>query len=553
MPDITTKTFSLRAADICVALACALIAAAAVHGMHYMLPLGIGINTDLQNYAQILEVHRHPELFAADPAGQLFPFDPGVPNLLSILAELFPGETSAVSLLSAGGVAIFCHLLCWYLGGRILFGSPSLAIVLSLVSSITWYWSFGTYWGCAHEEPIPRLFFNALWPFLVILACKGLDRTWPRYVLCLLTGLAVCIHSVSTLMCGGMFLTVFFLLPAQGWQGWRRGSIVRHLGSTAVCVILYALPVLTFLSLRVPVETPVPGALSLFREIFAVRFGKDYSHPWSDLAGTLIQYATQAPVLTLAFVAMVFLFVRRNNLSGYSLALARLLPLMVAGIAAVTLVCALEMTLAAHFGRMHMSQEILRGTRFLIPVSLLALCCVLSLVWRRLPGWTCTVLPLLLAGTLFVASPDRMMCALRASADLLLQGETTREDVVSLVEHNRLELEALQAVERLVPRNEPIFSPDNTMSVRYVARYPLHPVHKDGNIIYYCRDYALGTQWLREQTALAAKEPLTDIWQSTETRWMLVNTRTWQDLGRNARLTPVFANRDWLLFHNNKP
>ena len=255
----------------------------------------------------------------------------------------------------------------------------------------------------------------------------------------------------------------------------------------------------------------------------------------------------------LAFAAMVFLCVRRNTLSGYSLALARLLPLMVAGIAAVTLVCALEMTLAARFGRMHMSQEILRGTRFLIPVSLLAICCVLSLVWRRLPGWTCTVLPLLLAGTLFVVSPDRMMCALRVSADLLVQGETTRADVVSLVEHNRLELEALQAIERLVPQNEPVFSPDNTMSVRYVARHPLHPVHKDGNIIYYCRDYALGTQWLREQTALAAREPLTDIWQSTNTRWMLVKTRTWQDLGRNARLTPVFANRDWLLFHNNKP
>ena len=47
------------------------------------------------------------------------------------------------------------------------------------------------------------------------------------------------------------------------------------------------------------------------------------------------------------------------------------------------MLCALEMWLARHLGRQNMSQEILRGTRFLVPLSWLLLTCLLSLYWRR--------------------------------------------------------------------------------------------------------------------------------------------------------------------------
>ena len=114
---------------------------------------------------------------------------------------------------------------------------------------------------------------------------------------------------------------------------------------------------------------------------------------------------------------------------------------------------------------------------------------------------------------------------------------------------NARELDALWAIKRLVPKNEPIFSPDNALSVRYVLRHPLHPVHKDGIILYYARDYALAWQWLREQEAFERDDSLDSIWRSTRTKWMLVSKKTLSQRGAELSLAPVYENRDWALLH----
>lgn len=517
----------------------------AIQGVLFLCPMGCGITSDLQNYAQILETGRHPELFAADPLVHLLPRDPGVPNLLTMLAELFPADTAALSLILAGGPALFCQLFGWYVCATIFFRQSSLAAILSLVCSITWYWCFGTYWGAAHAEPLPRIFYNALWPFLLLCACKGLDKTWPRLVLCLITGCSVFVHSVSAFMCGGIFLAIFFLVPAHGW---KKGHLLHHLASTAACVLLFALPVLCFLSLHVPLESPLPGAWNLMRATYAQRFAEDWNSVWPDLFSCLQHYSTQIPLLPAGLAAMLLLYRQRHSLPDDCRSLARLLPLMPVGMAAVCLACALEMTLAPHLGRMPMSQEILRGTRFLVPVCLLAITCVLSLYWRRLPGWCGWLTAFALMLGILLLSPDKMMVAARCSLGQTL-GLPVEQTAARLHTGNALELEALQAIERMVPHSEPVFTPDNALSVRYVARHPLHPVHKDGNILYYARDYALATQWLREQQALAAGQELTAVWQSTETQWLLVRTKTWATQHRGSSSLPVFANRDWLLFH----
>ena len=60
--------------DFFVALACALFSYAAVQGILLLCPMGCGINTDLQNYAQVLEVSRNPAPFARQiPWSTIFP------------------------------------------------------------------------------------------------------------------------------------------------------------------------------------------------------------------------------------------------------------------------------------------------------------------------------------------------------------------------------------------------------------------------------------------------------------------------------------------------
>ena len=529
--------------DFFVALACALFSYAAVQGILLLCPMGCGINTDLQNYAQVLEVSRNPAPFAADPLVNYLPHDPGLPNLLTILAGLFPKDTTAISLVLAGGLAIFAQLFCWYICGRVLFGRAGLAVLLTLLSSITWYWCFGTYWGATHEEAVPRIFFNALWAFLLLLSCRGLERSMPRYLCCILTGLGVFVHSVSAFMCGGIFLTLFFLLPVGGWKH----NVLRHLASILLCVVLLALPILAFLGMRVTLEAPFPGSYNLVRTIFAARFAHDWGNVWERLLEQILLFSTTTPLIPLALAAMVFLFLKRRELPESCRPLATLLPLMLIGVAAVCLVCSLEMYLAPRLGRMSMGQEILRGTRFIIPVCLVAITCVLLLFWRRLPPWSCTTLVLATTIVLLCVSPDRMVLAARyyvcQTLHLPAQGaaEQMRRD-------NTTELDALLAIKRLVPKSEPIFSPDNTLSVRYVARHPLHPVHKDGIILYYARDYALAWQWLREQEAFARNDSLSSIWESTNTKWMLVHKHTLAQRGPEISLAPVYENSDWLLF-----
>lgn len=529
--------------DFFVALACALFSYAAVQGILLLCPMGCGINTDLQNYAQVLEVSRNPAPFAADPLVNYLPHDPGLPNLLTMLADLFPADNAAISLVLAGGLAIFAQLFCWYICGRVLFGRAGLAVLLTLLSSITWYWCFGTYWGATHEEAVPRIFFNALWAFLLLLSCRGLERSMPRYLCCILTGLGVFVHSVSAFMCGGIFLTLFFFLPVGGWKH----NVLRHLASILLCVVLLALPILAFLGMRVTLEAPFPDSYNLVRTIFAARFD-DWGNVWERLAEYILLFSTATPLIPLALAAMVLLFVKRRELPENCRPLATVLPLMLVGVVAVCLVCALEMYLSPRMGRMSMGREILRGTRFIIPVCLVAITCALFLFWRRLPRWSCVSLTLATALVLLCVSPDKMVLAARyyVCQTLHLPAEGAAEH---MRRDNSTELDALLAIKRLVPKSEPIFSPDNTLSVRYVARHPLHPVHKDGIILYYARDYALAWQWLWEQEALARNDSLFSIWESTNTKWMLVHKHTLAQRGPEISLVPVFENSDWVLLH----
>ena len=111
-------------------------------------------------------------------------------------------------------------------------------------------------------------------------------------------------------------------------------------------------------------------------------------------------------------------------------------------------------------------------------------------------------------------------------------------------------MDAMQAIVRLVPQNEIIFAPEDTMAVRYIARHPLQAVHKDGNIIYYARDIAQARIWLREQKMLAARpDSIISVWLESDAKWLLVRKtgRYWSALAQNQTFGVVFENADWQL------
>lgn len=544
-----TPRFSNLAVDLVVALLTAAFCWLAVRGLLVLSPLGVGMSSDLQNYAQILEATLHPELFVHDPVGALLPRDPGVPNMLTELAPFFSGANMAESLILAGGTAIFCQIFGWYVFGRLVFGSPALSAFLAVVGSTTFYWAFGTYWGACHEEAVPRIFFNALWPFFLLAGTWAMRSVKIRLALSLALGLSIFVHSVSALMLGGMFLTVFLLRPVKHRNAStfvlsansrrpRPGGLLKHLASTFACTFLYAVPVAAFLILRTPINNPDPASLELLRQMFELRFARDWGDIWGGFAKNVLPLVVDFPLLPLGALALIFILYKQDRLEGPARDLPLLMPFLLVGMLAVVLVCQAEIVLAPRFSRMSMSLEILRGTRFLVPMSLLCLAIALSLYIHRIPRLLSGAVALAAALVLFLVSPDKVVLAARMEVRDAL-GLEREMDAQAIVEAGQSELEALDAVEKNVPRDETVFAPMDAMSVRYVLKHPLEPVHKDGNILYHTRSMEPGRAWLDIQTGLR-KDPRSalEAWGKSPARWMLSpRANLPEDFGRNENET----------------
>ena len=105
--------------------------------------------------------------------------------------------------------------------------------------------------------------------------------------------------------------------------------------------------------------------------------------------------------------------------------------------------------------------------------------------------------------------------------------------------------------------DELVFAPEDSLGVRYVARRALLPVHKDGSLLYHCREVTLGAQWLAHQQALrSGSKTIFQVWLESPAPWMLVRTQVLDAAGLSARnptvgclpVHLVYANADWQLW-----
>ena len=111
---------------------------------------GLNISSDLCCYVQNLagELQRH--LFSLDPLLAVPTTANSIISLESTLARILqPGNDIVAAMLRAGAVGVFVHYAaCYYLGRR-LWQSPAIAALFSLLTGVTIWISFGTYWGFA--------------------------------------------------------------------------------------------------------------------------------------------------------------------------------------------------------------------------------------------------------------------------------------------------------------------------------------------------------------------------------------------------------------------
>ena len=243
---------------------------------------------------------------------------------------------------------------------------------------------------------------------------------------------------------------------------------------------------------------------------------------------------------------------RRDRLTPSALALHRLMPGMVLGMAVMVGICALEFAAAKALGYNNMSQELLRGTRFLAPLSWLSIVSALSVVWPRLGCGIRGMLTALLLCGLAVFSQDKQVLAARHYlADLTGRQWLETDAARRAVADGRLQLEALEALRRQAKPDELVFSDEDIMAIRYVAHCSMLPGHKDGNIIYYARDSRAARLWLGRQRALAAPDGWLDVWRTCPAQLFLTRKKEYRDALAETG-TVLFENAAWLLLRKKK-
>lgn len=512
--SVAPKNGRLWLWDMLFLISAAAYAFLSLEGITQISANGALLDSDLETYAQGMAGELRPDLFAADPVlRQISPAN-SIPNIQRLLgAWLMPANTPGVGLLRAGAIAIFIFYAGWYALGRRLFQSPSVAAILALVCGITIWIGWGTFWGVTHSDPVPRVFFAAIFPFLLILAMAGAVHLWLRPLACFACGLCMWVHGISALNCGAMFLMAFLLLkPANS-------SIKKHIFNTLTCVSAFLGPVLLFLwPSLIQRGAFSPEEIAIFSDVFALRWHEDYASFSEGIKFFL--NPSQAPILIcIGGVAGWALLKFRGNAREKTF--CALCPGFFLALGIMTLFCWAESEYSPRFGRLPMGHEFVRGLRFLVPISLILVigaCNLFCGKWIR----RCVLCIILIALSLFTV--DRQYVAAQyAIAQKTGLPLPLLEDAKKRMKKAESYRQLYEAIEKIVPPGEAIFSAEDEMGIRFVAWRPLIHTFKDGYVYYYNKDFPGSASWLDYEKKLRQKpDGYLEAWQKSGAPWLLI-------------------------------
>lgn len=169
--------------DLAFLLVAAGYALIGLWGVTQLSANGLAISSDLCCYAQNIAGELHRGLFAQDPLLAVPTTANSIVNLQSALAGLLqPGGDIAQGLLRAGAAGVFFHYAAFYYLGRRLLGAPLPAALFALLTGVTVWVNFGTYWGFGSGDITPRVFYAALFPLLLAATLSALDKPQLRQI-----------------------------------------------------------------------------------------------------------------------------------------------------------------------------------------------------------------------------------------------------------------------------------------------------------------------------------------------------------------------------------
>lgn len=528
--------------DLLFLAGAALFSWLAYEGVVTMSAGGAIMDSDLQTYAQALARAKNPALFSADPI--LATGAPGgsIPNLLSLIAGwLTPAASTgelanyAIGLLRAGAITLFTFYALWYAFGRWLFRAPVAAAALSVLSGITIWVGWGTFWGILHSDPVPRSLFAAVFPLLLMLAITAIKRPGLRPVAMFCAGLCMWIHSVSALNCGGMlFVAFFFFKPAR--KSWG-----AHLGNCFFCLCAFFGPVAFYLWPTFA-RVPAPQDLEIYQDAKAIRWMEDYSNFGRNLLSFLSPKNQPLPILIAGLVA--WFTTAKMPLPRFEI-LRRLIPAFFLGLFVITAFCWAESHYSAQLKRLPIGHELVRGLRFLIPLAWIL---VVAAVSRFTGTWSRRLILVCLIGGVALTGADRQLAGAqyqlaRLSGLPLPLAEKAAQEQKKAENLRTFMAEAMKKI----PEGDLVFTDGDNMAIRYMALRPVAYTFKDGAITYYNKDADGLKKWLEYEEALQAPDALGSVWRKSGAPWLIFEVKH----GRDIPGETVLEINGWRLMRQN--
>lgn len=439
------------------------------------------LSGDAANIAGFAAARAHPERFREDyllSDPKRFAFYGAVHVPMTQLLARHTGDFGTAFLLPLG-LHVALQGFGFYLLGRALWNRRDWALVMAcallLPSGAAIGERFGEFWG-VFVDPLPRVTFQALLPFVLALAVRTRDRTgaWPAVMV--LAGLLMYVHPVSAPV---WMVAIWAGLWSCAAQESRRARFLRMLALGLLSVGV-ALPVLV--RYMANHEHGVRADAVQVREIMAYRFIAGFAEPGRtvclELAGAVRRGVI--PVALLASLVVLRIGSPEDR--------ARL-RLVLVWCAAVLLLCALspmvDNAIARARGASPLQVDLVRGLRYLTPL------CVILGLWpmvladhgrpaRRL---ACTLLAALV---LFVGVRSKGGLFARFVLDELQALARGRIDT-RVGEHEPARLMTLAVREKMGP-GESVLVMSQQMSplaIRYSALRSVAWSRKDGGALAY--------------------------------------------------------------------
>lgn len=497
---------------------------------------GLKISSDLCCYAQNIAGDMHRELFAHDPLLAVPTTANSIINFESTLATLLqPHDDLAQGLLRAGAVGVFLHYAACYFLGRRLLGRPPLAALLALLTGVTVWVSFGTYWGFSSGDITPRVFYAALFPVLLAGTLASFEKPWLRPLILFASGCGMYLHGISSLVASCMLFTVFFFHRATG------DSLARHAARLLLCLVAWGIPTALFLCCSVKAAPHFTAQnLLVLQQVFDRRFLEDEGGLWRRLLSHLHYGSDNLPLL-LGGIAAYFI-VRRWGAPRMK-QLANIMPALLLGVCIAVLLSVAETRIAEMLGRLPMGAELPRGVRFVIFLCWLMIVCAFALFWQRAPRCAGAAAIVIVACVL-VFDQGRWAAGVRFAFRQTLDLPQPERVQRHMLRGQRY-AEALSALQRLVPPDTPIFAEPDAMAVRYRLFRPLAYSFKDGSSYLYSQDAQGARRWL-ELTGIRDRQGLAAAWLASGAQWILCGRpKEMQDIARQG--TIVWSNGHWFI------